>query len=106
LIKLLSVLEFGSNNTTHRPVLEEFSERLTKAVAGLEVGRGDRDGVDVGPLIELDHLGHLRDAAFPQCRQRLGKVEPIEVGEIGNPEGKLMVMSSPDEITERIAMGS
>jgi len=33
-------------------VVQAFSEKLTAAVAKLKVGPGDRDGVDVGPLID------------------------------------------------------
>ncbi|TQL69056.1 succinate-semialdehyde dehydrogenase/glutarate-semialdehyde dehydrogenase [Nocardioides albertanoniae] len=35
-----------------RPVIEEFGERLAKAMAELPVGRGVDDGVRVGPLID------------------------------------------------------
>lgn len=35
-----------------RGVAAEFTERLTARLAGLRVGRGTEDGVDVGPLID------------------------------------------------------
>lgn len=45
----------------HDAVADDFTARLTTAVAGLAVGPGDRDGVDVGPLI--DDRGHDKVAA-------------------------------------------
>jgi succinate-semialdehyde dehydrogenase/glutarate-semialdehyde dehydrogenase len=60
----------------HRPVLDEFSELVTKAVARLEVGRGDRNGVDVGPLID--------DRAYEKVRHHVedavGRGAEVTVG--------------------------
>lgn len=36
----------------HRSVAQEFGEKLGKRMSGLTVGRGQDDGVDVGPLID------------------------------------------------------
>jgi succinate-semialdehyde dehydrogenase/glutarate-semialdehyde dehydrogenase len=36
----------------HQDVAREFARRLAERMAGLKVGRGQEDGVDVGPLIE------------------------------------------------------
>ncbi|MCW2768761.1 MAG: NAD-dependent succinate-semialdehyde dehydrogenase [Aeromicrobium sp.] len=36
----------------HESVAEEFSTRLAERMAGLNVGRGTDDGIDVGPLVE------------------------------------------------------
>src|SRR3954453_11286135 len=36
----------------HRSVAQEFAEKLGKRMGGLTVGRGQDDGVDVGPLID------------------------------------------------------
>lgn len=33
-------------------IYDAFSQKLTEAVAGLKVGPGDRDGVEIGPLID------------------------------------------------------
>ncbi|MEG3627677.1 NAD-dependent succinate-semialdehyde dehydrogenase [Streptomyces poriticola] len=38
----------------HRPVAEEFAERLAARMGALVVGPGTRDGVDVGPLIDAE----------------------------------------------------
>ena len=36
----------------HRSVAQEFAEKLGKRMGGLSLGRGQDDGVDVGPLID------------------------------------------------------
>jgi succinate-semialdehyde dehydrogenase/glutarate-semialdehyde dehydrogenase len=36
----------------HSSVIEEFGRRMTQRMAGLSLGRGTQDGVDVGPLID------------------------------------------------------
>jgi succinate-semialdehyde dehydrogenase / glutarate-semialdehyde dehydrogenase len=38
----------------HESVAEEFAKRLGERMGALKVGRGDDDGVDVGPLIDAD----------------------------------------------------
>jgi succinate-semialdehyde dehydrogenase / glutarate-semialdehyde dehydrogenase len=38
----------------HESVAEEFADKLGKRMAALKVGRGQDDGVDVGPLIDAD----------------------------------------------------
>ncbi len=43
----------------HESVAAEFTKRLTEKLAGLKVGRGTDDGVDVGPLIDEDQLGKV-----------------------------------------------
>ena len=45
----------------HDAVAADFTDRLTAAVGKLTVGPGDRDGIDVGPLI--DDRGHDKVAA-------------------------------------------
>ena len=50
----------------HSSVLEEFSTRLGERMAALTVGRGQDDGVDVGPLVDagaVESVGRLVDAA-------------------------------------------
>ncbi|MBF4161078.1 NAD-dependent succinate-semialdehyde dehydrogenase [Nocardioides acrostichi] len=50
----------------HADVAEEFSTKLADRMAALTVGRGQDDGVDVGPLINPDaveSVGNLVDAA-------------------------------------------
>ncbi|NLT04789.1 MAG: NAD-dependent succinate-semialdehyde dehydrogenase, partial [Solirubrobacterales bacterium] len=34
------------------PIADEFADRLAKRMAGLKVGRGTEDGVDLGPLVD------------------------------------------------------
>ncbi|MFW7413883.1 NAD-dependent succinate-semialdehyde dehydrogenase [Demequina sp. SO4-18] len=38
----------------HRSVADEFARRVTERVAGMRVGRGTEDGVEIGPLINED----------------------------------------------------
>jgi succinate-semialdehyde dehydrogenase / glutarate-semialdehyde dehydrogenase len=38
----------------HESISEEFADKLGKRMAALQVGRGQDDGVDVGPLIDAD----------------------------------------------------
>jgi succinate-semialdehyde dehydrogenase/glutarate-semialdehyde dehydrogenase len=50
----------------HAPVAEEFSRKLAERMGALSVGRGQDEGVDVGPLIEqkaLDKVAGLVDSA-------------------------------------------
>ncbi|MCW2824031.1 MAG: NAD-dependent succinate-semialdehyde dehydrogenase [Aeromicrobium sp.] len=50
----------------HESVAEEFSGRLAERMAGLSVGRGTDDGIDVGPLVEAkqrDKVAELVDDA-------------------------------------------
>ncbi|GAA0579143.1 NAD-dependent succinate-semialdehyde dehydrogenase [Kribbella sandramycini] len=44
-----------------RPVLDEFSRRLSERMAALTVGRGTEDGVDVGPLIDAAQRGKVAE---------------------------------------------
>jgi len=45
----------GANRIyVHRDIYEAFADRFTAATASLKVGSGLTDGVDVGPLINLD----------------------------------------------------
>ncbi|MCB0976251.1 MAG: NAD-dependent succinate-semialdehyde dehydrogenase [Acidimicrobiales bacterium] len=46
----------------HESVAEEFTARLTERMAGLSVGRGLDEGVEVGPLIDERAQVRLRDA--------------------------------------------
>jgi succinate-semialdehyde dehydrogenase/glutarate-semialdehyde dehydrogenase len=46
----------------HRSVAQEFAEKLGKRMGGLTLGRGQDDGVDVGPLIDekaVESVGQL-----------------------------------------------
>jgi succinate-semialdehyde dehydrogenase/glutarate-semialdehyde dehydrogenase len=50
----------------HESVAQEFAAKLTERMAGLAVGRGTEDGVDVGPLVEAkqrDKVAELVDDA-------------------------------------------
>jgi succinate-semialdehyde dehydrogenase/glutarate-semialdehyde dehydrogenase len=42
-------------------VAEEFTEKLAERMGALHVGRGTDDGVDVGPLIDGEQLGKVRE---------------------------------------------
>ena len=44
----------------HEDVVEEFAEKLAARMGALVVGRGQDDGVDVGPLIEAKALDGVR----------------------------------------------
>lgn len=48
------------------PVVEELTERLRAATRALKVGPGDRDGTDIGPLVDegslKEVLGHIEQA--------------------------------------------
>jgi succinate-semialdehyde dehydrogenase/glutarate-semialdehyde dehydrogenase len=60
----------------HDSVLEDFTDRLTNAVAGLRVGRGSDPNVDVGPLIDergYDKVRrHVEDARSGGAKVRVG----------------------------------
>jgi succinate-semialdehyde dehydrogenase/glutarate-semialdehyde dehydrogenase len=44
-----------------RPVADEFAERLAKEMSVLKLGRGDAEGVQVGPLINKDACDAIGD---------------------------------------------
>jgi succinate-semialdehyde dehydrogenase/glutarate-semialdehyde dehydrogenase len=53
----------------HESVADEFGRRLAERMAGLAVGRGTEDGIDVGPLVEgkqRDKVAELVDDAVGQ----------------------------------------
>ena len=60
----------------HTSVAEEFTEKLGKRMGALTVGRGQDDGVDVGPLIDqnaVDSVGQLvTDAVHDGARLVVG----------------------------------
>ena len=43
------------------PVAAEFARRLADRMAGLKIGRGTEEGVEVGPLIDSEQLGKVAD---------------------------------------------
>ncbi|HEU4703520.1 MAG TPA: aldehyde dehydrogenase family protein, partial [Conexibacter sp.] len=45
----------------HASVAEEFTEKLARRMGGLQLGRGSEDGVQVGPLIDDDQRGKVRE---------------------------------------------
>jgi succinate-semialdehyde dehydrogenase/glutarate-semialdehyde dehydrogenase len=57
-------------------VAEEFTHKLAERMAGLKVGRGTEDGVQVGPLID----GIQRDKVDDLVRDALGKGAKVVVG--------------------------
>lgn len=63
----------------HASVMEEFASRMTERLAGLKVGRGTEEGVQVGPLIDAkqrDKVATLVDDAVANGAKLLtgGKV--------------------------------
>jgi succinate-semialdehyde dehydrogenase/glutarate-semialdehyde dehydrogenase len=67
----------------HESVAEEFSKRLAERMAGLSVGRGTDDGVDVGPLVE----GKQRDKVAELVDDAVGKGATVLTGGSA-PEGE------------------
>jgi succinate-semialdehyde dehydrogenase/glutarate-semialdehyde dehydrogenase len=45
----------------HASVADEFARRLAERMGGLKSGRGSEDGVQVGPLIDDDQRGKVRE---------------------------------------------
>jgi succinate-semialdehyde dehydrogenase / glutarate-semialdehyde dehydrogenase len=45
----------------HASIADEFTERLAQRMGGLQIGRGTEDGVAVGPLIDDDQRGKVRE---------------------------------------------
>jgi len=45
----------------HESVAEQFTERLAERMGALRLGRGSEDGVQVGPLIDDDQRGKVRE---------------------------------------------
>jgi succinate-semialdehyde dehydrogenase/glutarate-semialdehyde dehydrogenase len=45
----------------HEAVADEFTARLAKRMGALRLGRGSEDGVQVGPLIDDDQRGKVRE---------------------------------------------
>jgi succinate-semialdehyde dehydrogenase/glutarate-semialdehyde dehydrogenase len=45
----------------HASIADAFSERLAQRMGGLQLGRGVEDGVGVGPLIDDDQRGKVRE---------------------------------------------
>ncbi len=60
----------------HASVAEEFSERMTAAVAEMKIGRGTDDGVQIGPLIDDNAVEKARtlvaDAVDRGAKLRIG----------------------------------
>ncbi|WP_426247694.1 NAD-dependent succinate-semialdehyde dehydrogenase [Nocardioides sp. LHG3406-4] len=68
----------------HSSIAEEFASRLGERMAALTVGRGQDDGVDVGPLIDTDaveSVGQLvTDAVHDGARVVCGGEAPTGAG--------------------------
>ncbi|MBE1875018.1 NAD-dependent succinate-semialdehyde dehydrogenase [Myceligenerans pegani] len=64
----------------HRPVAEEFTERVTRRVAEFRMGPGTQEGVTIGPLIDdaavTKSATLVRDAVERGARLRVGG-EPV-----------------------------
>jgi succinate-semialdehyde dehydrogenase/glutarate-semialdehyde dehydrogenase len=73
----------------HASVAEEFGERLARRMGALTVGRGQDDGVDVGPLIDekaLESVGQLvTDAVHDGARVVTGGSAPDGPGFFYSP---------------------
>jgi phenylacetaldehyde dehydrogenase len=70
----------GSRIYVQRPLLEEFRERSIDHLAGLRVGPGWRDGVDLGPIISAGQLerisGFLAQGSSAGAQVTLGGGRP------------------------------
>ena len=65
----------------HESVAEEFGRRLAERMSGLTVGRGQDDGVDVGPLINaeaVESVGALVSEAVEEGARVLTGGKPAE----------------------------
>ena len=65
----------------HASVADAFTEKLARRMGGLQLGRGSEDGVQVGPLIDDDQRGKVRelveDAVAKGARCVVGGAERI-----------------------------
>lgn len=73
----------------HRSVAQEFAEKLGARMGALRVGRGQDDGVDVGPLIDekaVESVGQLvTDAVHDGARVVTGGAAPEGPGHFFTP---------------------
>jgi len=53
----------------HESVADEFARRLAERMGGLRSGRGSEDGVEVGPLIDDDQRGKVRELVDDALRR-------------------------------------
>ncbi|CAA9405755.1 NAD-dependent succinate-semialdehyde dehydrogenase [uncultured Nocardioides sp.] len=65
----------------HRSVAEEFSRRLGERMGALRIGRGQDDGVDVGPLIDPDAVESVSGLVAEAVRDGARVVVGGEPGE-------------------------
>jgi len=68
-----------------RSVMDAFVARFTEQVAALKVGRGDQDGVEIGPLINrkaIERVEQVVDAAVAEGAELLLGGGRSEVGEL------------------------
>jgi succinate-semialdehyde dehydrogenase/glutarate-semialdehyde dehydrogenase len=64
----------------HRPVADAFTAKLTAAVGALEVGPGDKPGVNVGPLI--DDRGFAKVQAHVDDARARGAIATVGGGRV------------------------
>jgi len=78
----------------HRSVAEAFADRLTERMAGLRVGRGTDDGVQVGPLVDAKS----RDKVVDLVGDAVGRGAAVRVG--GEPVDGPGYFYRPTVLTE------
>ncbi len=82
----------------HASVAEDFAARLAERMGALRVGRGQDDGVDVGPLIDADAVGSVTalvsEAVDDGARVLVGGTAPEGAGHFYDPTVLVDVASS------------
>ena len=82
----------------HASIADAFTEKLAQRMGALQVGRGSEDGVEVGPLIDEDQRGKVRelvdDAVERGARAVVGGEQPDGRGHFYPPT---VLASVPDD---------
>ena len=90
----------------HQDVAAEFAEKLAARMGGLSLGRGQDDGVDVGPLIDEDAVDSVArlvtDAVHDGARVVTGGARPDGAGWFYQPTVLLDVPADSAINTEEI----
>ena len=90
----------------HESVAVEFAEKLAERMGALRVGRGQEDGVDVGPLIDAKAVESIRsmvnDAVVAGARVVVGGEAPEGPGHFFQPTVLLDVQSDAEIVAQEI----
>ena len=82
----------------HASIADAFTEKLAQRMGAMKVGRGSEDGVEVGPLIDEDQRGKVRelvdDAVERGARAVVGGEQPDGRGHFYPPT---VLASVPDD---------